>query len=131
MFVASVTPVWPLLPPCGLCYPSVWCRTDSHHGGWRPPMQRAQTVALPSMRPLPRIPAAPPSGPQRNVCRDCRAMIASIVRASHWSAAGRHGDPAAGVGVGGRAGGGVMVPSRDFHLDLKPVYLSSFRKIMS
>lgn len=79
----------------------------------RAPLQRAQTsVRAP-------IPARVlEGGPMMNICRDCSTMVVNVVRASRRSLA------AAPQGAMERVYSNCpsLKPSRNFHLDLKPVY---------
>lgn len=78
----------------------------------RAPLQRSQT----SVRPP--VPARTLEGPMMNICRDCRAMIVNVIRASRRSLA------MAPQGTMERVYSDCpsRKPSRNFHLDLKPVY---------
>lgn len=80
-----------------------------------PPLQRAQT----SVRaPVP-VPRTLEAGPTMCICRDCRAMIVSVIKASRRSLAeAPQGTAAERV----YSNCPSRKPSRNFHLDLKPVY---------
>ena len=77
----------------------------------RPPLQRAETsVTAP-------INEKSLQGPLMNICRDCKAMIVNIIRASRLSLAKAPDvvkEPIPDIPS--------RRPSRNFHLDLKPVY---------
>lgn len=83
-------------------------------GRKRAPLQRAQT----SVRgPVPA--RALEAGPTMSICRDCRAMIVSVIKASRRSlAAAPQGTAADRV----YSDCPSRKPSRNFHLDLKPFY---------
>lgn len=92
---------------------------------FRPPMQRAQTLVQHDA-PLPTsmFPRAI-QGPMKRICKDCKAMIVNIIRASRLSLA------TAPSQAGEKAHVSQPSPrkaSRNFHLDLKPVYRTSPKK---
>ncbi len=86
----------------------------------RAPMQRAETVV--SSRPTTAVGGGALQGPIMNICRDCKAMIVNIIRASRLSLA-----KAPDVAKEPVPELPSHRPSRNFHLDLKPVYKQKSR----
>ena len=89
---------------------------------FRPPMQRAQTLvgggaSLPAAMVQRAI-----QGPVKRICKDCKAMIVNIIRASRLSLATAPVVAWDNMRVSQPA---PRKPSRNFHLDLKPVYRST------
>ena len=92
----------------------------------RPPMQRAQTVVQHDPPPIPTsmVPRAL-QGPMKRICRDCKAMIVNIIRASRFSLATAPSLASDKTYVNQPS---PRKASRNFHLDLKPVYRTSPHK---
>ncbi len=92
--------------------------SEKTNGKSRPPLQRAETTATPySEKSL--------QGPIMNICKDCKAMIVNIIRASRLSLA-----KAPDVAKEPIPEIPSRRPSRNFHLDLKPVYKQKARKVL-
>ena len=96
--------------------------SSSHARQYRAPMQRAQTLVGGDTS----LPAAMVhralQGPMKRICKDCKAMIVNIIRASRLSLATAPVVAWDNMRVSQPA---PRKPSRNFHLDLKPVYRST------